>query len=69
MIKARTGASLPVIIGEILYERFADRTKVPGESPFNVAWHLQLRRMTRLDRRLPTSIRLLKGNFTKSESS
>lgn len=36
MIRAR-----PWILGEVLFDRFADGTEVLGGAPFNVAWHLQ----------------------------
>ena len=32
--------SAPVIIGEVLFDQFADGTKVLGGAPFNVAWNL-----------------------------
>lgn len=35
----RTGR--PVIIGEVLFDRFPDGSDVLGGAPFNVAWHLQ----------------------------
>lgn len=31
----------PVIIGEVLFDRFPDGSEVLGGAPFNVAWHLQ----------------------------
>ncbi len=31
----------PVILGEVLFDRFPDGTTVLGGAPFNVAWHLQ----------------------------
>ena len=31
----------PVILGEVLFDRFPDATEVLGGAPFNVAWHLQ----------------------------
>lgn len=31
----------PVILGEVLFDRFPDGTAVLGGAPFNVAWHLQ----------------------------
>lgn len=31
----------PVILGEVLFDRFPDGTEVLGGAPFNVAWHLQ----------------------------
>jgi len=31
----------PVIFGELLFDQFADGTRVIGGAPFNVAWHLQ----------------------------
>lgn len=31
----------PAIIGEVLFDRFPDGTRVLGGAPFNVAWHLQ----------------------------
>lgn len=31
----------PVILGEVLFDRFPDGTSVLGGAPFNVAWHLQ----------------------------
>lgn len=30
----------PVIVGEVLFDRFPDGTAVLGGAPFNVAWHL-----------------------------
>jgi len=35
------GTARPVIIGEVLYDRFEDGSAVLGGAPFNVAWHLQ----------------------------
>ena len=35
----RTGR--PVIIGEVLFDRFPDGSEVLGGAPFNVAWHLE----------------------------
>jgi len=32
---------LPVIFGEVLFDRFPDGSSVLGGAPFNVAWHLQ----------------------------
>ncbi len=29
------------IFGEVLFDHFADGTRVLGGAPFNVAWHLQ----------------------------
>jgi len=31
----------PLIVGEVLFDRFPDGTRVLGGAPFNVAWHLQ----------------------------
>ena len=31
----------PVVIGEVLFDTFADGSRVIGGAPFNVAWHLQ----------------------------
>ncbi|MGD8643311.1 MAG: PfkB family carbohydrate kinase [Chromatiales bacterium] len=31
----------PLIIGEVLFDRFPDGSEVLGGAPFNVAWHLQ----------------------------
>jgi fructokinase len=31
----------PVIVGEVLFDDFQDRSRVLGGAPFNVAWHLQ----------------------------
>ncbi len=31
----------PVIFGEVLYDHFADGSRVLGGAPFNVAWHLR----------------------------
>jgi fructokinase len=31
----------PVIFGEVLFDHFADGSRVLGGAPFNVAWHLQ----------------------------
>ncbi|VAW82278.1 Fructokinase [hydrothermal vent metagenome] len=31
----------PVIFGEVLFDSFADGSRVLGGAPFNVAWHLQ----------------------------
>lgn len=31
----------PVIVGEVLFDRFPDDVEVLGGAPFNVAWHLQ----------------------------
>jgi len=31
----------PVLVGEVLFDRFPDGTSVLGGAPFNVAWHLQ----------------------------
>lgn len=31
----------PIIFGEVLFDRFADGSCVPGGAPFNVAWNLQ----------------------------
>ena len=33
--------SRPVVIGEVLFDRFPDGKKVLGGAPFNVAWNLQ----------------------------
>lgn len=33
--------SRPVIIGEVLFDRFPGNVQVLGGAPFNVAWHLQ----------------------------
>ncbi len=41
MTRTQTGADLPTIIGEVLFDRFPDGTQVLGGAPFNVAWHLQ----------------------------
>ena len=32
--------SSPVVIGEVLFDQFADGTKILGGAPFNVAWNL-----------------------------
>ena len=31
----------PAVFGEVLFDCFADGTRVLGGAPFNVAWHLQ----------------------------
>jgi fructokinase len=31
----------PVVFGEVLFDHFADGSRVLGGAPFNVAWHLQ----------------------------
>ena len=41
MSQTKMGAGRPVIIGEVLFDRFPDGTQVLGGAPFNVAWHLQ----------------------------
>lgn len=33
--------AVPVIFGEVLYDRFPDGNAVLGGAPFNVAWHMQ----------------------------
>ncbi len=33
--------NIPVIFGEVLFDRFPDGNSVLGGAPFNVAWHLQ----------------------------
>ncbi len=35
-----SASRVPVIIGEVLFDRFKDGTSVLGGAPFNVAWHL-----------------------------
>lgn len=34
-------AARPVIVGEVLFDRFPEGLQVLGGAPFNVAWHLQ----------------------------
>ncbi len=41
MSRAEELAGRPIIIGEVLFDRFPDETQVLGGAPFNVAWHLQ----------------------------
>lgn len=39
--RADDARARPVIFGEVLFDCFADGTRVLGGAPFNVAWHLQ----------------------------
>ena len=41
MSRAKERVGRPIIIGEVLFDRFPDETRVLGGAPFNVAWHLQ----------------------------
>jgi fructokinase len=34
-------AESPLVVGEVLYDRFPDGSEVLGGAPFNVAWHLR----------------------------
>ena len=34
-------SAIPVVYGEVLFDKFPDGSMVPGGAPFNVAWHLQ----------------------------
>jgi fructokinase len=41
MPMAQTHSTRPVIVGEVLIDRFPDGSAILGGAPFNVAWHLQ----------------------------
>jgi len=41
MLKAEEQMKRPILFGEVLFDHFADGSRVLGGAPFNVAWHLQ----------------------------
>jgi fructokinase len=41
MVRDPPAGTHPVVFGEVLFDHFADGSRVLGGAPFNVAWHLQ----------------------------